>query len=59
MKLKFKTPSTPNYVRTDLGAIALRHMEKEDVDAFLELWNKTFRDKWDKEKRIKRKKKRC
>lgn len=48
MKIKFKDPILPNYIKTNKGSFALSYFEEEEIDEFISLYSKQLKYKWKK-----------
>lgn len=52
MKLKFKTPITPNFIKTEIGMIPLKDLDVNEILDYMGIWTSTLIKDW-KNKRSK------
>lgn len=54
MKLEFDKPIVPNFIRTDKGVFSITDLSEKDVDRYIKLWGKTFKENIKKKNEIQR-----
>lgn len=45
MKLKFKKPLTPNFIKTDRGFFGVKELDETELERYIKLWSDTLRSK--------------
>lgn len=50
MKIEFKKPNVPNFIRTNIGLIDIKELEKQDLEELKIVFNNELEDNWRRRK---------
>ena len=53
MKLKLDKPRVPNFISSDLGNFSVADLEDAEIEEFIDLWVKTFRENREEKLKLK------
>jgi len=54
MRIEFEKPVVPNFVRTDVGVFSVTELSEKEVERYLKLFEKTFKQNIKKKNEIQR-----